>query len=176
MYSICVCISLAISAWWRAQRLCTKWLTVALAAGSDPPRGQNILALHKFLTRFQIADVSILFSAPAALHHQWDTPMTCSCTHAHPHNTHLLLQIRNTFSKPLAHWRPILQHYLFTRICWHIGNPDICVISEKQQLSSVLQKLAIHSNYVVLLWGVFSHINKNKQWGTCPLTNVCVNA
>lgn len=80
VYSICVCISLAISAWWRAQRLCTKWLTVALAAGLDPPWGENILALHKFLTRFQIAVVSILFSAPAALNQQWDSPMTCSCS------------------------------------------------------------------------------------------------
>lgn len=98
-----LCISLDISAWWRAQRLCTKWLTVALAAGSDPPWGENILALHKFLTRFQIADVSILFSAPAALNSQWESPMICSCTRTHSHNTHLPLKIRNTHSKLLAH-------------------------------------------------------------------------
>lgn len=74
-----LCIWLAISAWWQAQRLSTKWLTVALAAGLDPPWGENILALHKFLTRFQIADDSMRFSAPAAFYQQWDSPVTCSC-------------------------------------------------------------------------------------------------
>lgn len=52
-------------------------LTAPLAAGwdlpPDPPepplhplKGENILALHKFLTRFQTADKSQLFSAPTA--------------------------------------------------------------------------------------------------------------
>lgn len=51
----------------RALRLDTERLAVA-PAGSPP--GENILALHKFLTRFQIAGIFILFSAPAALNHQ----------------------------------------------------------------------------------------------------------
>lgn len=63
-YSICVCMPCRLSL---VAKLCSKWLTVALAAGLDPLWGENILALHKFLTRFQIADISILFSAPVAL-------------------------------------------------------------------------------------------------------------
>lgn len=77
-----LCVWLVISAWWRAQRLRTKWLTVALAAGLDSPWGENILALHKFLTRFQIAGVSILFSAPAALNETLQWPF-----HVHMHDT-----------------------------------------------------------------------------------------
>lgn len=64
-------------------RLCTKRLTVALAAGLAL-RGESILALHKFLTRFQIADISILFSARAALYQQWDSQVTSSCKQARP--------------------------------------------------------------------------------------------
>lgn len=36
------------------------------ATGWIPPTGENILALHKFLTRFQIAAIFLLLSAPAA--------------------------------------------------------------------------------------------------------------
>lgn len=110
MYSIYVW--LAISTWWPGLKLCTKWLTVALAAGWDPPWGENIFALHKFLTRFQIAGISILFSAPAALSQQWDTRMTLSRPTSMPLTNHKY-SFQMISTRSILLWFSFLFFFLF---------------------------------------------------------------